>query len=90
MNFGGQPDVNKLLLCCCGYGQVAGRFTAVTREQAQESAVIVTSETGAPDACPKGTGIVVFEAPDDARNAIQQFNGYDWAGPMWTAGPSIP
>ena len=23
---------------------------------------------------------MVFETPDDARNAIQQFNGYDWQG----------
>lgn len=30
----------------------------------------------------KGSGIVVFENPDDARNAIQQFNGYDWQGRM--------
>jgi len=29
---------------------------------------------------PKGTGIVAFETSDDARNAIQQFNGYDWQG----------
>lgn len=29
---------------------------------------------------PKGTGIVAFESPNDARNAIQQFNGYDWQG----------
>lgn len=29
---------------------------------------------------PKGTGIVAFETPNDARNAIQQFNGYDWQG----------
>jgi len=32
------------------------------------------------DGRPKGSGIVVFESPDDARNAIQQFNGYDWQG----------
>jgi len=32
------------------------------------------------DGRPKGSGIVVFETPDDARNAIQQFNGYDWQG----------
>ena len=31
---------------------------------------------------PKGTGIVAFETSDDARNAIQQFNGYDWQGRM--------
>lgn len=24
----------------------------------------------------------MFESPDDARNAIQQFNGYDWQGRM--------
>lgn len=34
------------------------------------------------DGRPKGSGIVVFETPDDARNAIQQFNGYDWQGRM--------
>ncbi|KAI4164272.1 MAG: hypothetical protein LQ342_002237 [Letrouitia transgressa] len=28
----------------------------------------------------KGSGIVAFETPDDARNAIAQFNGYDWQG----------
>lgn len=33
-----------------------------------------------PDGRPKGSGIVVFESPEDARNAIQQFNGYDWQG----------
>src|SRR3990170_4116073 len=33
-----------------------------------------------PDGRPKGSGIVVFESPDDARNAIQQYNGYDWQG----------
>ncbi|KAK0648784.1 hypothetical protein B0T16DRAFT_507182 [Cercophora newfieldiana] len=32
------------------------------------------------DGRPKGSGIVVFESPDDARNAIQQYNGYDWQG----------
>ncbi len=34
----------------------------------------------APDGRPKGSGIVAFETADDARNAIQQFNGYDWQG----------
>lgn len=33
-----------------------------------------------PDGHPKGSGIVVFDNPDDAQNAIQQFNGYDWQG----------
>ena len=34
----------------------------------------------APDGRPKGSGIVAFDNPDDAQNAIQQFNGYDWQG----------
>ena len=33
-----------------------------------------------PNGRPKGTGIVAFESANDARNAIQQFNGYDWHG----------
>lgn len=33
-----------------------------------------------PSGRPKGSGIVAFESADDARNAIQQFNGYDWQG----------
>lgn len=38
---------------------------------------------------------MVFETPEDARNAIQQFNGYDWQGRMLEvredrfAGPSM-
>ncbi|KAK6346024.1 hypothetical protein TWF730_010358 [Orbilia blumenaviensis] len=32
------------------------------------------------DGRPKGSGIVAFETPEDARNAIQQFNGHDWQG----------
>ena len=33
-----------------------------------------------PTGRPKGTGIVAYESPNDARNAIQQFNGFDWHG----------
>ena len=33
-----------------------------------------------PDGRPKGSGIVIFDNADDARNAIQQFNGYEWQG----------
>lgn len=33
-----------------------------------------------PTGRPKGSGIVAFESPDDARNAINQFNGYEWQG----------
>lgn len=32
------------------------------------------------DGRPKGSGVVAFESPDDARNAIAQFNNYDWQG----------
>ena len=35
-----------------------------------------------PDGRAKGSGIVAFDNPDDAQNAIQQFNGYDWNGRM--------
>ena len=34
----------------------------------------------APDGSPKGSGVVQFDTPDDAQNAIVQFNGYDWQG----------
>lgn len=34
------------------------------------------------DGRPKGSGVVAFESPDDARNAIAQFNNYDWQGRM--------
>lgn len=33
-----------------------------------------------PDGSPKGNGTIIFDNPDDAQNAIQQFNGYDWQG----------
>ena len=33
-----------------------------------------------PDGRPKGSGVVAFETPEDARNAINQFNGHDWQG----------
>ncbi|EMF12930.1 RNA-binding domain-containing protein [Sphaerulina musiva SO2202] len=32
------------------------------------------------DGNPKGSGVVAFETPDDAQNAINTFNGYDWQG----------
>lgn len=33
-----------------------------------------------PDGRPKGSGIVVFGSPEDAQNAIQMYNGFDWNG----------
>lgn len=49
---------------------------------AREGNVIRADVHIGPDGRPKGTGIVAFETPNDARNAIQQFNGYDWQGRM--------
>uniref|UniRef100_A0A093UVE3 Putative RNA-binding protein n=1 Tax=Talaromyces marneffei PM1 TaxID=1077442 RepID=A0A093UVE3_TALMA len=50
------------------------------RQAAQQGAVIRADVLSDPSGRPKGTGIVVFESADDARVAIQQFNGYDWQG----------
>ncbi|ROT42701.1 RNA-binding domain-containing protein [Sodiomyces alkalinus F11] len=50
------------------------------RQAARNGAVIRADVHIGPDGRPKGTGVVMFESPDDARNAIQQFNGYDWQG----------
>lgn len=47
---------------------------------AQEGGVIRADVHLDPTGRPKGTGIVAFETPNDARNAIQQFHGYDWQG----------
>ena len=49
---------------------------------AQQGAVIRADVHIGHDGRPKGSGIVAFENPDDARNAIAQFNGYDWQGRM--------
>ncbi|SPJ78963.1 related to Gbp2p [Fusarium torulosum] len=50
------------------------------RQAARNGTVIRADVHVGPDGRPKGSGIVVFESPDDARTAIQQFNGYDWQG----------
>ncbi len=47
---------------------------------AQQGSVIRADVHIGPDGRPKGSGIVAFETPEDARNAITQFNGYDWQG----------
>lgn len=51
-----------------------------TQCPARVGGVIRADVHSGPDGRPKGSGIVVFESPEDARNAIQQFNGYDWQG----------
>ncbi|KAF2147144.1 uncharacterized protein K452DRAFT_354601 [Aplosporella prunicola CBS 121167] len=50
------------------------------RQAAHNGAVVRADVHTTPDGRMKGSGIVAFEAPEDARNAIQQFNGYDWQG----------
>ncbi|MCJ1330989.1 hypothetical protein MMC10_007676 [Thelotrema lepadinum] len=50
------------------------------RQAAQEGPVVRADVHLASDGRPKGSGIVAFENPNDARNAIAQFNGYEWQG----------
>ncbi|KKZ64699.1 hypothetical protein EMCG_09403, partial [[Emmonsia] crescens] len=50
------------------------------RQAAHQGAVVRADVHVDPSGRPKGSGIVAFESADDARNAIQQFNGYDWQG----------
>ncbi|KAJ5125393.1 Nucleotide-binding alpha-beta plait [Penicillium atrosanguineum] len=50
------------------------------RQAAQQGAVIRADVHTDPTGRPKGSGIVAFESPEDARNAITQFNGYEWQG----------
>ncbi|KAI1149718.1 hypothetical protein F4825DRAFT_39003 [Nemania diffusa] len=52
------------------------------RQAARNGAVIRADVHLGPDGRPKGSGIVMFESPDDARSAIQQFNGFEWQGRM--------
>ncbi|KAF2436030.1 RNA-binding domain-containing protein [Tothia fuscella] len=49
--------------------------------QATQSGNIIRADVHmGPDGRPKGSGIVVFDNPEDARNGIAQFNGYEWQG----------
>ncbi|KAI4644510.1 hypothetical protein J4E93_006415 [Alternaria ventricosa] len=50
------------------------------RQAANNGQVLRADVHIAPDGRPKGSGVVAFETPEDARNAITQFNGYDWQG----------
>lgn len=47
---------------------------------AQEGAIVRADVHLGFDGRPKGSGIVAYESPNDARNAIAQFNGFDWQG----------
>ncbi|WEW60588.1 g-strand binding protein [Emydomyces testavorans] len=50
------------------------------RQAAQQGSVVRADVHLDPNGRPKGSGIVAFESVEDARNAIQQFNGYEWHG----------
>jgi RNA recognition motif-containing protein len=50
------------------------------RQAAVTGSVIRADVHMTPDGRPKGSGIVAFDTPEDARNAITQFNGYEWQG----------
>ncbi|KAI1204163.1 RNA-binding domain-containing protein [Annulohypoxylon truncatum] len=50
------------------------------RQAARNGQVIRADVHLGPDGRPKGSGIVMFEHPEDTRNAIQQFNGFEWQG----------
>jgi len=50
------------------------------RQASQQGNVVRADVLTDPSGRPKGSGIVVFESAEDARTAIQQFNGYDWQG----------
>ena len=47
---------------------------------AQQGNIIRADINMDPTGRPKGSGIVVFESPEDAQNAIEQFNGYELSG----------
>ena len=47
---------------------------------AQQGVVVRADVHNGPDGRSKGSGIVAFDNPEDARNAITQFNGYEWQG----------
>ncbi|EEP80638.1 conserved hypothetical protein [Uncinocarpus reesii 1704] len=50
------------------------------RQATQQGTVVRADVHLDPNGRPKGSGIVAFESVEDARNAIQQFNGYEWHG----------
>lgn len=50
------------------------------RQAAQQGVVVRADVHNGPDGRSKGSGIVAFDNPEDARNAITQFNGYEWQG----------
>ncbi|EFX00829.1 rnp domain containing protein [Grosmannia clavigera kw1407] len=58
------------------------------RQAARTAGVARADINIGPDGRSRGSGIVVFESPDDARNAIQQFNGYDWQGRVLEVPPN--
>ncbi|KAL9053265.1 MAG: hypothetical protein Q9162_004873 [Coniocarpon cinnabarinum] len=50
------------------------------RQAAMTGNIVRADVNIGPDGRPKGTGIVAFDNSNDAMNAIQNFNGYEWQG----------
>lgn len=69
-----------IIFNCVIFVCVAGSCIDQCSFTAQQGAVVRADVHVDPSGRPKGSGIVAFESADDARNAIQQFNGYDWQG----------
>ena len=82
-NVSSAPHVIKLILLIylqlpynVGWQDLKDLF----RQAAVTGSVIRADVHLAQDGRPKGSGIVAFDTPEDARNAITQFNGYEWQG----------
>ncbi|PHH53721.1 putative RNA-binding protein [Ceratocystis fimbriata CBS 114723] len=81
-NMGGPPSTQgrQIYVSNLSYNVGWQDLKDLFRQAAQNGNVLRADIQSGPDGRPKGSGIVVFESPDDARNAIQQFNGYEWQG----------
>ncbi|TKA30318.1 hypothetical protein B0A50_02545 [Salinomyces thailandicus] len=77
---GGRGPGNQIFVSNLPY-QVGWQDLKDLFRQAVMNGQIMRADThSTPDGRPKGTGVVAFDNPDDAANAIQQFHGYDWQG----------
>ncbi|KAL7770573.1 hypothetical protein CFE70_000511 [Pyrenophora teres f. teres 0-1] len=72
--------VTQLLVALLPYTVGWQDLKDLFRQAANNGQVLRADVHTAPDGRPKGSGIVAFETPEDARNAITQFNGYEWQG----------
>ncbi|KAE9994439.1 hypothetical protein EG327_010065 [Venturia inaequalis] len=80
--FGGAPGGgnNQLYISNLPYTVGWQDLKDLFRQATQVGNIVRADVHLGPDGRPKGSGIVVFDNADDARNAIGQFNGYEWQG----------